>query len=78
MESSTENLTTPHGAAIEIVETGGVHHGPLIPRSVRINGVEVLVAEHGVEIFPGDPGAHLPTSVTLTLYPSSLVIRSED
>lgn len=64
------------GAHVEIVDvslaSGG---GPLMPSQVLVNGVDVgLVAKGGVRLDTGGIGE--ATTVTLTLLPQSVVIRS--
>lgn len=67
----------PRGAHIEIVDPTTTSGGPLLPRRVLINGVDVgLVAKDGARIEVGD--SQTVTQVVLTLYPSRLTIRSDD
>ncbi|MGA5035104.1 hypothetical protein ACPB8P_31740 [Streptomyces cellulosae] len=66
----------PKGGVVEIVDPGAAESGPLVPTRVLINGTDVgLIAEGGVAIDPGDGNGNVAT-VTLTLLPSRIEIKS--
>ncbi|MFD6365120.1 hypothetical protein ACFWFX_35585 [Streptomyces roseolus] len=65
----------PTGARVEIVEPNHEPGGPLIPKIVRVNGVDVgLLAEAPVVKVVDEE----LTTVTLVLYPSSVEIKGDD
>jgi len=63
---------------IEIIEHRAAKDdlGAIVPNAVRINGVEVLIPE-GAKIQVGEISDSEPVTVTLTLFASSLTIRTE-
>jgi hypothetical protein len=70
-------MPVPVGAVVEIVERGS-GTGPVIPRAVKVNGVDVgLVAAESVKVDLGDTEG-TPATVTLTLLPRRIVIGYED
>ncbi|MFE5828756.1 hypothetical protein ACFQ8W_00545 [Streptomyces sp. NPDC056508] len=63
------------GARVEIVEPDHEPGTPLVPKVVRVNGVDVGALAKSPVVSVGDDEL---TTVTLVLYPSAVEIKGDD